>query len=101
MPHISALERSLLNVMLSPNFENFLGRCRLRCGLVVSSKGSEGSELMEDVSELAVSLGTEEGGRGSPSVMVEDRSESCLASCTGCTVRGFFEGVEGPLKSSY
>ena len=67
----------------------------------MSSKESEGPELIVDVRESAALLGTEDGGRGSSNVIVEERSESCLASCTGCTVRGFFERVEVLLKSLY
>lgn len=70
-----ALESNLLNVMLSPISANFLGGCRLRCGLAVSSKESGGTELIEDVSGSAVSLGTGEGGSGSSNVMVEERFE--------------------------
>lgn len=96
-----AFESNLLNVMLSPISANFLGGCRLRCGLVVSSKDSGGTELIEDVSESAVSLGIgEEGGNGSSNVMVEERFECCFASCAGCTMRAFFKGVEGLLNSS-
>jgi hypothetical protein len=80
--------------MISPNSENFLGGCRLRCGLVVSSKDSEGAGLV-------VSLGTrEEGGMRSSNVMFEEEFESCLDSCAGCMGRGFFEGLEEPMMSS-
>ena len=89
-------------MILLSNLDYFLGGCRLRCGLVVSSVDGEGSEGIEDVSVLAVPLETgEEGGRssrGSSNVAVEERSESCFVSCAGCTVRGFFEGVGGSFK---
>ena len=94
----------LLDVLLSLISANFFGGYRLRWGLVVSSTSSGGVELIEDKNGSAVSLGIGssggEDGIGSYNVMVEERLELCFASCAGCIVQAFFEGVEGLLNSS-